>query len=127
DSAGNVTGTVTLVGVEPAAQALVTGSPAIAGVADTVHVAERVTMADRTVAPPADGRSAGLMTTLVMAGGLREPTRSRAWRWPCATAGNGQPELIGLLASRGVGWQPHRASGRSPAAGDLRREPAQPR
>ena len=62
-SAGKVTGTATLAGAEPAAQAVVTGRPATAGVAETVHCAERLTMADTTVPPPADGRSAGFTAT----------------------------------------------------------------
>ena len=39
------------------------GSPATAGVAETMQVAERLTNADRAVAPPADGRSEGCTAT----------------------------------------------------------------
>ena len=60
---GNLTGTRIRADVEPAAQGLVTGSPATAGVADTVQVAERLTRADRVVAPPADGSSEGCRAT----------------------------------------------------------------
>jgi hypothetical protein len=69
DSAGSVTPKLTRPGVEPAEQAFVTGRPATAGVTDSVHFADRVTAADRTVVPPADGKSAGLAATCVMAGG----------------------------------------------------------
>src|SRR4029077_1910776 len=67
-SAGNVTGTRNRAGVAPAAQGLVSGSPATAGLADTVQVAERLTSADRTVGPPAEGRAEGCIATWVTAG-----------------------------------------------------------
>jgi len=69
DSAGSVTGKLTWPGAEPATQTFVTGRPATAGAADSVHFADRVTAAEETVTPPADGKSAGLATTCVMAGG----------------------------------------------------------
>ena len=73
-SAGNVTGTESRAGEAPAAQAVVTGSPVTAGVAETVHFADRVTIADRTVAPPAAGSSAGATVTWVIAGGASRTT-----------------------------------------------------
>jgi hypothetical protein len=68
-SDGKVMGTVTRAGLEPAAQAVVIGRPAAAGVTEIVHCADRLTVADRTVAPPAEGRSAGLTATWLIAGG----------------------------------------------------------
>src|ERR1700728_358084 len=67
--AGSVTGKLTWPGVEPATQFFVTGRPATAGVTDSVHFADRVTAADMTVTPPADGKSDGLAAACVMAGG----------------------------------------------------------
>jgi hypothetical protein len=70
--AGKVTGTATRAGAE--AQAVVTGSPATAGVTETVHFAERLNIADRTVLPPADGESAGCTAICVIAGGASRTT-----------------------------------------------------
>jgi len=73
-SAGNAIGTETLADVAPAAQAVVTGNPTTAGVAETVHFVERLTIAERAVAPPAEGRSEGCRTTLVTDGGASRTT-----------------------------------------------------
>ena len=72
--AGSLTGTWIWSGVERAAHGLVTGSPATAGVAEIVQVAERLTRADRVVVPPAEGRAEGCMATWVTAGAASRTT-----------------------------------------------------
>jgi hypothetical protein len=58
--AGKVSGTETATRPELAPHVLVTGKPVIAGVAEIVHVDERVTLADSSALPPAEGRLAGV-------------------------------------------------------------------